>query len=235
MKNDHSNLKSRLSKFSNCKLIGFKIPALTEQMNKISFIDPVHQLKILNQYQNSKLIFIYRDVRDVITSMKNYILDNGTSWLDYCILGINNDQKITEFDFIKKNNVDLDLIDKSTFQSLVSASIYWIKKNEPFFEYIQSSRNILGIKYEDLCTNPKNTIEKIINFLDLPWEDNLLKHHGMIHDEVSDNGITVGHIDSTKNIYTNSIGRYKNSLSSAEEQEIISITKPLMKQLGYKV
>ena len=37
--------------------------------------------------------------------------------------------------------------------------------------------NIFNLNYEDLLENPKNQIEKILNFCDLEWDKNVMSHH----------------------------------------------------------
>ncbi|MGF7137789.1 sulfotransferase family protein [Roseimarinus sediminis] len=58
------------------------------------------------------------------------------------------------------------LIDK-LFNTL-SNNFYWLEKNQKNIE------NYLLVRYEDLLTNPKNTLDQICNFLDLNFEETLL-------------------------------------------------------------
>ena len=37
--------------------------------------------------------------------------------------------------------------------------------------------NIFNLKYETLIENPKNQIEKTLNFCDLEWDENVMSHH----------------------------------------------------------
>ena len=38
-------------------------------------------------------------------------------------------------------------------------------------------KNIFNLKYETLIENPKDQIEKILNFCDLEWDENVMSHH----------------------------------------------------------
>ena len=38
-------------------------------------------------------------------------------------------------------------------------------------------KNIFNLKYETLIENPKNQIEKTLNFCDLEWDENVMSHH----------------------------------------------------------
>ena len=38
-------------------------------------------------------------------------------------------------------------------------------------------KNIFNLKYETLVENPKNQIEKILNFCNLEWDENVMSHH----------------------------------------------------------
>lgn len=46
-------------------------------------------------------------------------------------------------------------------------------------------RRCLMVYYEKLVQNPKEWMEKILTFLDVPWHENVLHHHELINKEVS--------------------------------------------------
>src|SRR3989338_1555877 len=68
----------------NSKLIGFKIPILTEQINNSFLHDYALSISMSNFYNMEPLVFIVRDCRDVICSMKNLQVSETTSWLKKC-------------------------------------------------------------------------------------------------------------------------------------------------------
>ena len=43
----------------------------------------------------------------------------------------------------------------------------------------------LQVHYEELVANPRHWMKEVLTFLDIPWHDNVLKHHQFINSEVS--------------------------------------------------
>jgi len=227
----NSNLLNKeIKKYSNLEYIGFKIPSLSEQLNEKILIDQVNDLKIENRFSQYKLIFIYRNVFDVISSMKNYVQKNGKSWLDnWSIKSINQWEKSKNF--TQKYAHELDLIEKSNNKLVASAALYWKTKNQFMLDYELQKKSIIKISYEELCMNPKNSIFPLIQFLNLDWDDNLLNHENISHDEVNPSGITVGMNIATIPIVKSHIGKSQTDLTQNEKEDISFITSDLMKFL----
>ena len=113
------------------------------------------------------------------------------------------------------------------------ASLYWKYKNKSYFKYLELNFPIIKIKYEDLVLHSKDTINSLINYLGLSWEDSLLQHHLLDHTETNEQGLTVGNTNVRLPIGTFHVGRYKNELSENQLNEIMSISGDLMKSFGY--
>ena len=226
-------LDNELSKYQNTKLVGFKPLGYTEQMNEPYLHEPVNNFVIKNEYTESKMIFLYRDPRDVISSMKNYIQKNGKSWLDNWIFHTIDFWKKKLPNFEKKFQNELSLIENSSDKIISSAALYWKVKTQSLFEYEQQNRKIHKVKYEELVTSPKNEIAKIAKFLNISWNNNLLLHHKIVHDEVNSDGFTVGKTDTSRPIETKSIGTFVKNLTDFEQKEIITIASDLMTKLNY--
>jgi len=108
-------------------------------------------------------------------------------------------------------------------------SVYWNYKTQSYLEMFQNSHyNILGVKYEDLCYDPKNTIEKVCGFLELPWNDDLLRHEEKVHFETINN-ITNGGTPTNKGIFKSSLN--KNQLNDREKGVIYEVNQQLMQDL----
>jgi len=158
-----------LSIKSKNRLFGFKTPLITEQMNEPFFCDVSLDFLIQNYYQSYQKILIIRDVRDTVSSMMT--LKQGTStWFDLW------PKKSIEFwintipDFKSKFSKDLKKISKSKNKSISSASFYWKYKTGSLFDYEGKSR-MYPIKYEDLVLEPLKTIQGVVKFLKLKWEE----------------------------------------------------------------
>jgi len=232
---DDNVLKKEIEKYSGKKLFGFKTPAYTEQMNNPMLREMVNNTITKNRFHDSKMIFLYRDVRDVISSMKSYVQKEGSSWLERWVLPSIEfwEKNFSEFSDMYKH--DLEIIRHSQNKAIASAALYWKVKNNSMIYYENLGISITKVRYEDLVHNSSHIIQTILNYLDLEWEDNLLQHNEISHDEINQDGLTVGKNDPTKPIHSDSIGRYRHDLSPQEQNEIMKITSDLMSNLGYSL
>jgi len=80
----------------------------------------------------------------------------------------------------------------------------------------------------------KKTIQKIVKFLNIEWEDDLLLHHEKQHNFTDKNGITVGNTN-TKLSIQNYVGKYNNYFKDTQLEEIMSISGDLMEKLEYEL
>ena len=62
-----------------------------------------------------------------------------------------------------------DFKDITKFYRLYLNTMKFWKKEFP--------KNIFDLNYETLIENPKDQIEKILNFCDLEWDENVMNHH----------------------------------------------------------
>ena len=57
------------------------------------------------------------------------------------------------------------------------AKFYRLYLNTMKFWQKEFPKNIFNLNYETLIENPKDQIEKILNFCDLEWDENVMSHH----------------------------------------------------------
>jgi len=216
------------------KLFGFKTLGYTEQMTQSFLSEPVMNTTIPNNWHDSKIVFLYRNVFDVISSMKRYIQRNGKSWLENWIMPTIDfwKQKIPDFELNFEKDIKYATNTKNQITSY--AAIYWKFKTQSMLKYQNNGVSIIKVKYEDLVTNPPIELEKLIKFFNIAWEDSLLNHYQTKHDEVNDDGFTVGMNLATRPIHKNSIGTYDTILSQQEKNDVLYITKELLNELDFK-
>jgi len=217
--------------FSN-KYFGFKAPLITEQFNEPFFSDVSLNFIIPNKFKQYPRIFIIRDVRDTIASMQN-LKQNSTTWYNIWPERSLKFWKYTIPDFDKIYRDDLQKISNSKDKLISTASFYWKYKNLSYLNYEQNGSQTCKIKYEDFVTKPKKTLQKIVNFLNLEWEEDLLLHHKKNHNFTDKNGMTVGNTN-TKLSIQNFVGKYKNNFTDVQLDEIMTISGDLMKKLEYE-
>jgi len=107
---------------------------------------------------------------------------------------------------------------------ILAAALCWRVKNELPAVYKLNGIHFLTICYEQFVTFPRQEICKILEYLNLPWHDNML-HHNLLH-----KGILVGKTDASRPICTKSIGRWKGVFSMDELRLIDALTADLAKR-----
>jgi protein-tyrosine sulfotransferase len=113
------------------------------------------------------------------------------------------------------------------------ATAYW-KTAIKRVESLKSEENdsqFLEIRYEQLVSEPENTLQIISSFLDIPYTDEMLNYWQTSH------AVNYTKFDRHKNlsrpVFTASIGKWKQRLSEEEQQYMLRRIKPELERLGY--
>ena len=85
------------------------------------------------------------------------------------------------------------------------------------------------ILYEDLVSNFDISVNKLLNFLDLEWSDNINKFYDLAKDRGKIS--TPSYNQVNKPIYSKSVGRWKNYENKFNE--IYPIIEPWIKKFNY--
>lgn len=197
--------------------IGFQVPIWTELFYEYDSIkshlelgshqrcrmEHMHHEFLGRQVSGWPIIFMYRNIYDVYSSMKNLdgfvqkeIIEKLEVWKD--------DPNRSSF---KKYNFDLRNPTRCAAQ---------------YFDYKNSSREVLGalgcdvlsVSYDNFVSSPERYIKGICHWLGISFHKDMLRHHEIDHSGVSKNGITMGNTNARRPIDTNS--RVKNDLSKEE-------------------
>lgn len=85
---------------------------------------------------------------------------------------------------IVDRNVTITGVDSKSY---VSAALFWnkvVQRMTTDCRYL-GRRRCLQVHYEDLVSDPRQWMKEVLEFLDIPWHENVLKHHQFINSEVS--------------------------------------------------
>ena len=85
------------------------------------------------------------------------------------------------------------------------------------------------IRYEDVVNNFENSVNELLNFLDLEWSDNVRKFYETAKNQGKIS--TPSYDQVNKPIYSKSVGRWKNY--ERQFQEIYPIIEPWIKNYKY--
>jgi hypothetical protein len=112
-------------------------------------------------------------------------------------------------------------------EAVFVGALCWRLKNELLPVYEREHLPYLVIRYEQLISDPKQEIEKVLSYLELPWHENVLRHHEL------HTGLVIGYTDSSRPIDATNRGKWKGELSDTELEIIQEVTSPLATRLGY--
>ena len=94
-------------------------------------------------------------------------------------------------------------------------ALCWRLKQEVYRVYYEDWPACHVVTYEDLVTMPKEQIGILLDFLELPWSEEVLHHH-RLH-----KGTSIGETDNSRSIDSRSLERWRKALS-AEDLVIVA-------------
>lgn len=212
------NIKLRHKK----KFEAFQLPIWTEL-----FVE----YECIRNYRsnNDKILFIFRDPKEVISSMKCLKINNK-NYIEYEV-----SKNIKDWMNDKSRSFKKDFDKEIKDDPIAKAICYWKYKNNAFFKMKNLNWNIKLINYKNLVENPKNTIEEILKFLNIKWDNNVLHHHKIQHNEVFQNNLTLGNTKADRPIDQISLNKWQKTLSKKEIEIIEEKTKEMKEKLNNNV
>jgi len=191
---------------------------------KYNFFFKTHSVRhksFTNETVNAGFIYIVRDPRDVVVSLSNF-------------LGINLDEAINQVVFNKQL-----MTNANGARELVSN---WELNIKSWLEY--KSVPCLFIRYEDLLIKPNNIIFKIIAFINIITNKNILNNKKNIDKIIKNTSFKIlqsqefsnGFDEASKHskfFRSGTLNQWKGILSNTQVQIIDNNLQPLMKYFNY--
>jgi hypothetical protein len=162
--------KLRIKALSSVKEVidGDRVPLVVLK----PLVESQNLLKLLNYFQGSRALWMYRHYKDVASSnLKFFGAKNGIDNLrpivenksgDWRVENISEDTRATVLDHFSE---DMDPYD--------AAALFWFVRNSLFFElnYVDNP-NVIMCRYDDLIRNPFRIMKRIYEFIgcDFPGE-----------------------------------------------------------------
>jgi hypothetical protein len=187
--------------------------------------------------QQDKILFIFRDPKETIASMKSLYCYRKDCW--FGAEDMINEKNYINYEVVPNVNIWMndasrcfrrefgqEIIKNNNHkkQNIIKASAYWNYKNYTFFKMQNLDWQTHPIFYEDLVKNPKQELKKIMKFLEIDYNENLLYHHEKKHDETKNN-IAMGKTRTDRPIDEKSLGNWPNIIDEEEEEIIEKNTK----------
>lgn len=185
-------------------LIGFKLPIWTELFAEYE--------SFTQRFGADKILFLERDVHQVVASMltlpgfldaevptvQGWLRDPSRSFTRFC------------------NGFDVSALvpPLAIDQKLQLAARYWAYKRSSIRGIRQRGFATHRVRYQDLVEQPAATLRDVVQFLGIPWHEDLLSHHRLPHDELNRDGtIGIGDINARRAIDCTSLEKYKQVLT----------------------
>jgi protein-tyrosine sulfotransferase len=109
------------------------------------------------------------------------------------------------------------------------ASLCWRIKQELLAIYYELGIAYMVLHYENLVKNPENTIRDVLQFVGLPWHDNVLKHH-QLH-----SGVSVGGTVNSRPIDKSNIGKWADAFDTRVLSIIKTVCAGTAARYGYRL
>ena len=190
------------------KLICLKLPQHTAALNYIA-----------RYFPQAKILWIVRNPYSVLSSMRLLTNPEGTFIERRAIKEL---MRLSPL-FPEIQDLNFDNLDDVSLGAYV-----WYYKNSALKLFKQKGLNVFDFKYEDLLEQPKETMVKILDFLDLEWSDQVLEYYKFHQPNKSYPGNTKGDKPLDKSRKSSNV-----HLTEGQKGIITNITQKLLAHYGY--
>lgn len=196
--------------------VGFKIPRFTEQLHDAELRDEGQPEICRNFYRGEKILFLIRDVRDVVVSMKKLKVGSAGTWLEFWPPRIVLLKMVRDPRFQQSYRRELAILARTEDSMTAIAALYWTYKTRPLLDYLAEGLPALPLFYDQMVKEPRRTFSAVCAHLGIDWDDRMLAHHELDHRELFDDGFTVGGTDPKARISAKAVNQWEAALTPAE-------------------
>jgi len=203
-----------------------------------------HAVKSFADIPESRVIWCIRDPRDVVLSMVRLQLgfeQRTVSWVHHplgadreiqrSLSGADklSDKKLTAYLEKYRQINSKPPAARNHKESIFTGALCWTLKNRLLDEYKKDGVPYYILRYEDLLADSRGTVGSMLEFLGLPWHDNVLRHH-QLH-----SGQSVGGTDNSRQIDVANKGKWKREFSREDLAIIRSLCSDVAQKHGYQL
>ncbi len=201
--------------------IGFKIPRFAEQLLDAEMAD-VDYGRFPTFYRGDPVIFLRRDVLDVVASMQTLTYPDGQTWLSR--YGRRILLARCEIPAVRdRYAAGLERLAAEGFPDHLVGALYWRFKTEAAGDYARAGLPVLEVDYETLVADPEPVLQRVVAFLGMPFEIRLLQHPSFAHRELDADGKAIGGTDPSLPIHARSVGRHRAVFTAGQVDGIREI------------
>ncbi len=110
----------------------------------------------------------------------------------------------------------------------------WVAWNDVFLRDVAALKiEYISLRYEELVAHPQDELKRLCQFLDLPWNESILRPHNTAHDVVDPKGDGIASFNAHQGIDSTSVGRWRLELTWLQRQWTLRVGEAMLQQLGY--
>lgn len=94
-------------------------------------------------------------------------------------------------------------------------------------------RQLFELRYEDLVADVASTVDPLLKFLRLPWDDAVLRHGELPHSLFDHPHAHPSATAARDRVHASSVGQYRSLLSSTQRAEFERLARESLVRLGY--
>lgn len=118
----------------------------------------------------------------------------------------------------------------SELSEIEHSSVYWLNSIKKYY-WLKKRTNVLLVKYEDLVSDPNETLKTILSFLQLELESKVFEYYK--HVPQFEGYLEEQHSNLHKSIFTTSIGQWHTLLSVKEKECLENKLRKQLDLFGY--
>ena len=210
----------------------FKLPAAAHEVKGIATLPGV------------QVLYCLRDPRDVVASMLTLQIRHGVVLVPWAAHPLGADREIQGGAKLLDDEVRRQLAPAlgryepcrgrnpagwARADQVLAAALCWRIKAELFPLYAAAQVPARLVVYERLLAEPQCEIRTLLDFLGLPWHDDVLRHHQLHH------GISVGNTVNDRPIDPDNVGKWRTSLNDGDLVVLREICGPTAARFGYEI
>jgi hypothetical protein len=116
---------------------------------------------------------------------------------------------------------------RSRLDSVFIGSLCWKIKNELPSLYESKDIRFLQVKYEELVTESETNIEKLLEYIGVDWDEDVLRHHEL------HKGTSIGNTDNERPIDSKGVDAGLKNLSDEEVDLVLDMCGRTAEKCGY--
>jgi hypothetical protein len=202
-----------------------------------------HNIKSLTQHRG-KIIWMLRDPRDVVCSMLKLVINAYNVKCPWACHPAGSGAEIyhsasTICEYLKEPLESL-LQDyypiavkpteiRNRHDAIVAGALCWELKNRLLQIYQQEGIDFHLLSYDALIASPQTVLLEVVEYLELPWNDDMLRHH-QLH-----NGMSTGNTDNTRPIDPKNNKKWQSFFSDEEVELVMSYCAATAKRCGLNI